>query len=556
MSTDPGEGRASTVQPFWTRARQLEKLPPCQSACPNSGDIRGWLGIIAQHERLGLSVEQAYDRAWERLVEFNPLPATIGRICPHPCESRCSRESKDGAVSISAMERFLGDWGISRSLKLPTIRDARCNESIGVVGSGPASLSFAYQMSRRGYAVTMYERRELPGGMLRHAIPDYRLPRAVLDAEIQRILDLPVSLESALDGNGSALLDGLRSRHRLIFMGVGAQSGRCLDVPGESGPGVMSGLDYLIRRKHGEAPSLGTRVIVVGGGNTAIDAARSARRDGADVTVLYRRSRQEMPAERQEVDDAMTEGIHFEFLVAPRRILRDGRKLAGVEIQRMRLGETGQDGRQRPVPIAGAIDCIQADTILTAVSQRVDWKGLEGVANEGGWLSAADDGHVADDVLAGGDDLGPGIASRAIAHGRLAAEAADAQLRGAPSMPAQEARPGLDPSRVKHDYYEPAPRQPAPRRPQASWLAEPDNEIAQTLSCSEALREAGRCLSCGLCFGCQQCFMYCNAAGFTRIEEPAAGHYYAMALEACEGCGKCIELCPCGYLEPREGTPW
>lgn len=556
MSTDTEDGRASTVQPFWTRARQLEKLPPCQSACPNSGDIRGWLGIIAQHDRLGLSLEQAYDRAWERLVELNPLPATIGRICPHPCESQCSRNDKDGAVSINAMERFLGDWAISRRLTLPTVEDGRCTESIGVIGSGPASLSFAYQMARRGYPVAMYERRELPGGMLRHAIPDYRLPRAVLDAEVQRILDLPVSLLSGLDGASDPPLEELRARHRLLFVGVGAQSGRRLGVPGETGPGVMSGIDYLFRRKRGEATGLGKRVVVVGGGNTAIDAARSARRDGAEVIVLYRRTRHEMPAAVQEVEDAEAEGVVFEFLAAPCRILRNDERVEGIEIQRMRLGETGQDGRRRPVPVAGAVDRIQADTVLAAVSQQADWHGVEGISPEGNWLSAEGDGRIADDLWAGGDDLGPGIASRAIAQGRLAAEAAHAHLRGGEPSPVRPARPRLDPSSVKHDYYEPLPRGHVPRRSQSTWLAEPDTEIEQTLSIAEARREAGRCLSCGLCFGCQQCYMYCNAAGFTRISEQAPGQYYAMALEACEGCGKCIELCPCGYLEPRGGPTW
>jgi NADPH-dependent glutamate synthase beta subunit-like oxidoreductase/Pyruvate/2-oxoacid:ferredoxin oxidoreductase delta subunit len=556
MDTDASDDRESSIQPFWTRARQLEKLPPCQSACPNSGDIRGWLGLIAQHDRLGLSLEQAYDRAWQRLVEFNPLPATIGRICPHPCESECSRNSKEGAVSINALERFLGDWAISRSLPLPVIGDERCTESIGVIGSGPASLSFAYQMARRGYPVTMYERRELPGGMLRHAIPDYRLPREVLEAEVRRILDLPVSFRAGVDGESDAGLEELRARHHLLFVGVGAQSGRRLGVPGESGPGVMSGIDYLVRRKRGEATKLGRQVVVVGGGNTAIDAARSSRRDGAEVTVLYRRTRREMPASVQEVDDAESEGVRFEFLAAPYRILRDGERVAGIAIQRMRLDGAGPDGRRRPVPIAGAVDCIEADTVLAAVSQQADWHGIEDMSREGGWLSADDDGRIADDLWAGGDDRGPGIASRAIAQGRLAAEAAHARLRGDRSSPMQQTRQRLDPASIKHDYYEQVPRGPARRRPQGTWLAEPDAEIEQTLSSAEALREAGRCMSCGLCFGCQQCFMYCNAAGFTRIAEAAPGNYFVMALEACEGCGKCIELCPCGYLESREGAAW
>ena len=194
-STKASSGKTPR-QVFRTHAQQLEKLAPCQARCPNSGDIRGWLGIIAQHEKNGLTSDQAFDRAWEKLTELTPLPATLGRICPHPCDDLCSRRDKDGSVSINAMERYIGDWGISRSLKLPVLVKGDCSESIGVIGSGPASLSFAYQMARRGYPVSLYEKHDVPGGMLRHAIPDFRLPKDVLDAEIQRVLELPITLHS------------------------------------------------------------------------------------------------------------------------------------------------------------------------------------------------------------------------------------------------------------------------------------------------------------------------------------------------------------------------
>jgi NADPH-dependent glutamate synthase beta subunit-like oxidoreductase/NAD-dependent dihydropyrimidine dehydrogenase PreA subunit len=556
MATEKAPPDPRADQPFLTLAQQLEKTPPCQAQCPNSGDVRGWLGVIAQRDSLGLSLEEAYDRAWEKLVQLNPFPATIGRICPHPCESLCSRGAKDGAVSINAMERFLGDWGISRRLPLPSIAEGACTESIGVVGSGPAGLSFAYQMARRGYPVTVYERRELPGGMLRHAIPDYRLPREVLDAEIQRILELDVTLLPLAEAGSEIRIDELKSRHRLLFLGMGAQSGRRLGVEGDTGTGVLTGIDYLTRRKHGQQHQIGKRVVVVGGGNTAIDAARSARRDGAEVTLLYRRTRQEMPAEAHEVDDAVTEGVQLEFLAAPSRILRTDGAVTGIEVQRMRLDQADGDGRRRPVPIPGDVFTLEVDTVLAAVSQEPDWHGLAGTGDEHDWLRTAGDGQLAHDLWAGGDDRGPGIASRAIAQGRLAAEAAHAQLRGLASPASRPARPALDPASVKPDYYDAQARSVGHRRPEAEWLVRPDLEIDQTLTSEEACAEAARCMSCGLCFGCQQCFMYCNASGFTRIAEPEPGRYFAMALEACEGCGKCIELCPCGYLDSREGAGW
>ena len=544
------DSRSGNEIPFRLYAQQLEKLPPCQAMCPNSGDIRGWLGIIAQREKNGLTLDEAYDRAWQLLVTFNPLPATIGRICPHPCEKLCSRNDKDGAVSINAMERFLGDWGIERELKLPRSEKRARGESIGVVGSGPASLSFAYQMARRGYPVTVYEREDVPGGMLRHAIPDYRLPRTVLDAEVARIFDFGVTLVRGAEFGETLSLGALRERHALLFLGMGAQGARRLGIPGEAGSVVYTGIEFLRRAKAGDAPHCGRYVIVIGGGNTAIDAARSARRLGAAVTLLYRRSEAEMPAEPKEISDARAEGVKFVFLVAPLELIRHDGDMRFVRTQAMRLAEPDQEGRRRPEPIAGQCQEFPADTVIVAVSQEPEWRGDGTALEPGAWIETDGDGRVDADLWAGGDDRGPGIASRAIAHGRHAAESAHATLRG--KVPEARPRALLDGGTVRHDFYEERARTQGPRRPQASWLDEPDEEIDLTLDYEQAAEEAGRCLSCGLCFDCRQCFMYCNADGFSRIERTAPGDYFQMALEACEGCGKCIELCPCGYLDERK----
>jgi Pyruvate/2-oxoacid:ferredoxin oxidoreductase delta subunit len=221
----------------------------------------------------------------------------------------------------------------------------------------------------------------------------------------------------------------------------------------------------------------------------------------------------------------------------------------------MQLGEADGQGRQQPMPIPGDVYTLPADTVLVAVSQEPAWRALDEVSGRG-WLHTEEDGKIADDLWAGGDDRGPGIASRAVAQGRLAAEAAHARLRGETAPGSQPPRATLSAGSVKPDYYRDLARSSGARRPRQQWLAEPEEEIDQTLSSEQACREADRCLSCGLCFGCQQCFMYCNAAGFTHIEEAGPGRYFAMALEACEGCGKCIEICPCGYLESRDGAAW
>ncbi len=531
-------------QSFLTRAQQLERRPPCQVGCPNSGDVREWLGIIAQRQKHGLSLEQAYTAAWNRLVEFNPFPATIGRICPHPCESRCTRAEKDGAVAINDLERFLGDWAIEQELTLPQARDRRCTESIGVIGSGPAGLSFAYQMARRGYRVNVYERNTTPGGMLRHAIPDYRLPEKIVEAEIERVFDLGVSLQSGV--NLPEDMPELRERHNLLFLGLGAQRARRLGIPGDSRSGVVSGIEYLARRKHGEPFELGANVLVIGGGNTAIDAARTARRDGAAVTLLYRRDRKEMPAATAEVEDAIEEGVRLQFLVSPREVLGDGEKVTGLEYQHMRLEAPDEHGRRRPAPVKGRTGRLAADSIVVAISQRPDWH------DDDGWLKTREDGKLANDLWAGGDDTGPGIASRAIAQGRLAAEAAHAQLRGETTRAATAAPADVDSDDVRTDFYDERRRLVHSRLPPEDRLIHPRDEVNRTIDARQASEEAARCMSCGLCFDCQQCVMYCNAGGFSRLENSAPGHYFELALDACEGCGKCIELCPCGYLSVRQ----
>jgi NADPH-dependent glutamate synthase beta subunit-like oxidoreductase len=541
------------MEQFQTRAQQLEKLPPCQSQCPNSGDIRGWMGVIAQHEKNGLTQDEAFDRAWEMIAALNPLPATIGRICPHPCEGLCTRQEKDGAVSINAMERFLGDWGISRCLSLPRTGSQRYTETVGIIGSGPAGLSFAYQMARRGYDVTIYERHDLPGGMLRQAIPDFRLPREGLDAEVARVLDLDITLVRNIDFGHDISLQQMRDQHNLMFLGLGAQAARDLGIPGEEGPGVISGIEYLQQRKQSVKLQQGRRVLVIGGGNTAIDAARSARRDGAEVTLLYRRSEVEMPAAAQEVGDARSEGVELRFLVSPTRIIRDGEQLRQVEIQEMRLAEPDEQGRRRPVAIPGRLQKLPADVVVVAVSQAPDWQELVDAQAAGKWLHTEEDGKLDENIWAGGDDRGPGLASKAIAQGRIAAEAAHAELRGQKDNEVAPQREAVRSGTVKTDFYAKKERVTSPRRRQEEWLSEPELETDQTISYEQACQEASRCMSCGLCFDCQQCFVYCNVGGFTRIEKTSPGNYFVFALDDCEGCGKSNEICPSGYLGPRVG---
>ncbi len=544
----PADGfRFSPIRPS-----QQPGTPPCNGNCPSGTRIREWIGTVAQRTKLGLTKEEAYRRAWESLVDVNPFPAVMGRVCPHPCESECNRIEKDGSVAVNELERFIGDYAIEQDWPLVRLSSEPRDEVVAVVGAGPAGLSFAYHMARRGYRVTVFDRHEQAGGMLRYGIPDYRLPPEVLDAEIGRIEALGVDMRLGSSIGEDPSIEDLRRDFDIVFVGIGAQIGRRLGVPGEDGDGVWAGTEYLDAVNRGTEVEVGTDVIVVGGGNTAIDAARTARRRGAAVTLLYRRTRAEMPAIEHEIDEALEEDVDIVYLSAPAEVLRDeGGKLSGVRVQRMELGEPDSSGRRRPVPIEGDTFALVASTVIVAISQEPDWTSLDGVQHDRGWVQTAADGLLDPKTYAGGDVRGLGTAALAIGQGRAAAETAHARQEGTayPGNGAKPARRGEP--RVKLDLYEEKPRVEIARSPVADRLADPALTVSETIPEEAFLTEVSRCLSCEACFGCRHCITYCNPGGFFDLSEPAAGQYFRMDLSVCEGCGKCIEVCPCGFLSPE-----
>lgn len=533
------------------RPKQVEKAAPCQGGCANCGDIRGWIGVVAQRQKLGLSENEALQRAWRIITEVNPFPATLGRICPHPCEDHCNRSDFDEPLAINALERFLGDFAIQSGLPLASSQGAPKDAWIGVVGAGPSGLSFAYQMARRGYRVTVYDAREKPGGMLRYGVPDFRLPQDVLEAEIQKIEELGVELKLGVVVGKDISLVELRTLHTSLYLGIGAQRGKALQIPGGEGPGLWTGTDYLARVNRGEPVYLGARVIVVGGGNTAIDAARCARRSGAEVTIMYRRSRADMPAVQQEIDDALAEGIELVSWAAPLEARRSANgSLESVCVQQMRPGEPDESGRYSPVAVEGSEYAIPASALIMAVSQVPVLEGLEGLDHQGDWLVADAAGAIGQDVQAGGDALGLGIAGSAIVQGRRAAEALHERLSPLSNKPVKDVvRLEIHRDQVRFETT-------GTRSAVRTRALSPDQrlklgmaEIKSTITAEEFVSEIQRCFSCGSCFGCEQCFMYCTSACFTKLEEPGPGMYFSLNLDACQECGKCVEICPCGFLE-------
>lgn len=536
------------------RPEQVERLPPCQFSCPTSGLIRTWIGVIAQRRKTGLSDEQAFDQAWSIIAARNPFPAALGRICPHACESGCNREMLDGAVSINAMERFLGDWAIQRSLPLPLLETSRRPESVGVIGAGPSGLSFAYQMARRGYAVTVYESQVQAGGMLRYGVPEFRLPTAVLDAEIERIVDVGVVLELSTAIGREVELNELRSHCDVLYVAIGAQRGRDLGFGEDALPETWRGIEYLEAVKSGREVDLGARVAVIGGGNSAIDAARMARRGGARVTLVYRRSRDEMPASVHEVVEAEEEGVEFLFLVSPVGVERGPNGDLVLRGAKMELGELDESGRRAAVPIPGLGVEIAVDSVIAAVSQEPVWEGLDDL-HEDGLLVAGPGGQIDADVWGGGDVVRLGVAGEAIVHGRIAAETVHARLLGLTEPRLDKASP-ITPGEILFGFHPAAERATLPRAHPAVRLQQPQLEVSQGITREQFLREASRCMSCGSCFGCEQCFMFCTAQCFTRVDEGGPGTYFSLSLDACEECGKCVEVCPCGFLQapPQQGT--
>ena len=446
------------------------------------------------------SRRQVLEEAWHIITRTNPMPAVCGRICPHQCEQSCNRCDKDCAVAVNSIERFLGDWAITNGLKHTILTQEERSEKIAVVGAGPAGLACAYHLARSGYKVTIFEALAEPGGMLRYGIPAYRLPREVIDAEVQNIVDLGVEIRTGCAVGKDVTIEDIQGEYDVVFLSIGAHKGVKLYCQGEDADGVYSGVELLRQYNSGDSFELGNQVVVIGGGDTAIDAARVARRMGANTTIVYRRTRKEMPAYPEEIAEAEEEGVKIRFLAAPLEIITENGRAASLVCQRMKLGEPDSSGRRRSEPIPNDTFTVPLTSLIVAVSQLPNWDKLGQFQNEKGWINSDEWGTTAfDKVYAGGDVVELGFVTTALAQGKRAAEKIHAQLSGSP-LPEKEDQPVITSDQINLLNIEREPRHEIRKLPVAKRLENPAEEIKPTLPEDAVIAEGKRCMSCGSSF--------------------------------------------------------
>ncbi len=533
----------------------LQTLPPCTVGCPAGNDIRAWLTTVQLHELKGYTRDESFELAWHEASKTTPFPAVCGRVCPYPCETSCNRnEKEDGPVNIHAFERWIGDYGIEHGLKHRKLtRDVR-TQKIAVIGAGPAGLSCAFQLARHGYPVTVFEAFAEAGGMLRYGIPAYKLPRRILAAEIEAIRKMGVEIICNTIIGKDKSLDDLKTEFDTIFIGIGAHGEIKLGLEGEEADNVISGVKFLHMVHSGKTITLGNKVVIIGGGDSAISAARVARRLGAEVTIFYRRSRTEMPAIKQEIEAALTEGIIIHFLVAPVAIeVREG-KVIGVACQKMKLGDPDESGRRRPIAIDGSTFRQQCTTLIPAIGQRPQWKDVKRYVDDMNQLRPNEDMAVEDGVYTGGDTLSLRLVTTAIGEGRKAAEGMIARMVGETGTIPQ-VMPTVGPDNMRLDFYEAKERNKGSYLPESKRLTSGlDFEFDAGLNENQFLDEADRCMSCGLCFECRQCLIYCPQGAIVEYPQNLIGEVMYTKYNKCVGCHICAQVCPCGFIRMGMGN--
>ena len=603
----------------------VQSTPPCQGSCPAGEDIRGYLNIVRGIEKPPAGMPwQEY--AWRRLTEANPLPSVMGRVCPAPCESGCNRNQVEDFVGINSVEHFLGDWATEHKLAY-TKPSEHSGKKVAVIGGGPAGLSAAYQLALKGHAVTIFDERAELGGMMRYGIPGFRTPRAVLDAEIGRILELGVATRMNCRIGTDITLEQIRADFDAVFLGLGAQSGRPLPVQGADAPNVVTATAFLKAFNDGRMQHVGKRVVVVGGGDTSIDvatvarrlghidqvhesdrpenviggyaahdAAELSRRQGAEVTLTSVFAVDKMQASKHEVEHAQGEGITIRGGMAPVEVIRDASGRA-TALRIMRCEAKFVGGRLEIKNIEGTEEDIPADLIVSAIGQAVDFSGLEALNNGKGSIASDKNYQVQGQagMFVGGDVVRPHLLTTAIGHGAIAADGIDRHLRGEPQdkrpkidvhgfdlvrkmvekglkvTPIAEPLRGTDGSTgAVHNYDNRSDRYVIPhselflghfnytprnRRKIVSLTADEAlsnfEERVLPLLEAQAQAEAKRCMSCGQCFECDNCVVYCPQTAVFKVPKAKStiGRYVDTDYNKCIGCHICKDVCPTGYIQ-------
>ncbi|WIV13364.1 molybdopterin-dependent oxidoreductase [Proteiniborus sp. MB09-C3] len=576
---------------------------PCMMACPGNTDCQGYVGLIANGQ---------YKEALKLIKEQLPLPASIGRVCPHPCEDACRRQLVEEPISIANLKFFVADIDLKdKESYMPDMKPSS-GKKVGIIGGGPGGLSAAYYLAADGHDVTIYEAMPKLGGMLRYGIPQYRLPKEILDKEIQLIEQMGVKMITNIRVGKDITLDHIRENNDAVFVSIGAWKSTKLNCPGEELEGSIGGIDFLAKVVTNEPVLLGERVAVVGGGNTAMDACRTAVRLGAkEVYNIYRRTKEEMPAEEIEIKEAEEEGVTFKFLVSPIEIIGEDDKVKSIRLQKMELGEPDSSGRRRPIPIKGEEEILEVDTVIGAIGQYVDASGLEGMElTKKGTILADENSFLTNlpGVFAGGDatNKGPSIAIAAIGEAKRAAEVISSYLEGEMipyKKPYYVERHDLTPEDFKErekQYRSPMSHLSAAER------KDNFNEVMKGFDEEAARRDAKRCLECGChdvfecklihyaneydvqperlsgevhkrqeedthpfimrnpdkCILCGLCTRVCDEVmgitaiglvnrGFDTIVKPALD--LPLNKTGCISCGQCISVCPTGALGERLG---
>lgn len=525
---------------------------PCHVACPAGGNIPLWVRQLNQG---------AYEAAWLTIASQNPLPAVTGRVCHHPCEADCNRTEIEGAVSINALEQFLADEALAQGWDLPEPGPDR-GKRVAVVGGGPAGLACAYRLRRLGYAVTIFEARRELGGLLRYGIPEYRLPKAVLRHEIQRLLDLGVEARTATPIADASDFAGVQAEFDAVFLALGAQSARRLPhLQGEDGLPVFAGLDLLYWANEdasvfGSSPEmerrLGGDVVVIGGGSAAMDVARTARRLGKSVSVVFVEERFAMPAQRDEILAALEEGVALLPCVAVQSVARGAEGRLRFDCSQVTLDPNVPSGTVRPLPIPGTGFELAADSLLVSVGQEAVLRGFESLAAAPGSVLQVDEETLATSqagVFAGGDvsNSHDRFVSHALGDGdsgalAIAAYLGDPEVRLPRRYGAEEV---VGPKQVNLYYFPISPRQEREHL-EASDRLRDFREAARPLSVQQARDESGRCLSCGTCLECDNCFLFCPDMAVEKKSGREVA--YSVLEQYCKGCGLCVAECPRGVV--------